>query len=196
MAKGETLAPMFMFQGTWIPEGIIKDAPPGSRVGMQDNGYFEKRHMLSVMQHIVAYTQQHIAQYYHKQRKGHDSCAQRQQLLLIVDGATCHHDAAALRYAVDWNITVACLPPHMTHIMQVSDVSVFGPFKRAFREACEDWRQQHVGKLLSKMHVAGVVMVAWKKATTKKNVVSGFRATGQYPFDPSVVLNKVSHEII
>jgi hypothetical protein len=105
-AAGVTAAPMFMFQGTWLPPNILFGAPPGSRAGMQSNGYFEKANMLAVFRHIVEFTERYPALYYVAQTMSNvDFCSQRVQLLLIVDGAKCHFAADALRYALDWKLT-------------------------------------------------------------------------------------------
>jgi hypothetical protein len=185
-AAGVTLPPIFMFQGTWMHKDIHRGAPTGSRVAMQDAGYFEKQHLKAVFQHIVEYTDQHKEQYYHVV----DGQEQRRQILLILDGAKVHLCPAALKYAVQHRMTVVRLPPHMTHYMQASDVACFSPFKLAYAMACEEWRQQHRAPI-TKYNICAIVATAWARSMTKDNVISGFRRTGQWPWDPNQVLDQV-----
>lgn len=187
-ADGVSLPPIFIFQGSWTPVDILAGAPEGSRVSMQESGYFEKPHLLAVFEHIMTYVGQHPDMY---QIVGSDGQSVQRELLLILDGATQHFDSAALQYAADSKMTVLKLPAHLTHIMQVSDVGVFGPFKKAYGMACEEWRESSKG-LITKYHMAAIVSKAWTKSVTPDNVKSGFRATGQHPYDPNQVLKRVS----
>ena len=110
--------------------------------------------------------------------------------LLIVDGASTHISGEAFEYAKQQGMGIILLPPNLTHLMQVADVSIFGPFKMAYREACENWR--HINKHdMHKFDIARVTGEAWQKAMTAHNALSGFRKTGQWPFDPSAVLDQV-----
>jgi hypothetical protein len=187
-ADGISLSPMFVFQGTWTPQSILDGAPEGSKVAMQESGYFEKKHLRSVFEHIIEFTESRRAQYYVTV----DGVEQRRQIILILDGAKGHLCSDALQYAVDNRMTVFKLPAHMTHLMQVSDVAVFGPFKHAYAQACEEWRQEHEGPI-TKYHVCSIIAKAWIRAMSSENVKSGFHATGQWPLDPQQVLKKVSN---
>lgn len=185
-ADGVTLPPIFMFQGTWMHKDILQGAPPGSRVAMQDAGYFEKQHLKSVFQHLIEYTEQHRSQYYHTV----DGREERRQIILILDGAKVHLCPTALEYALQHRMTVIRLPAHMTHYMQASDVACFAPFKRAYAVACEEWRQQHSAPI-TKYNICAIVAAAWSRSMKQETVISGFRRTGQWPWDPSQVLDQV-----
>jgi hypothetical protein len=179
---------MFVFEGHWTPANILDGAPPGSRVSMQESGYFEKVHLLSVFKHIMAYIDEGPDKYHIVNEAGQ---SERRPVLLILDGATVHFSSEALQYAVDNKMTVLRLPAHVTHIMQVSDVGVFASFKLEYSKACDEWRETHKGNI-TKYHIAAIVGKAWGASVTAENVKSGFRKTGQYPYNPIEVLKQVA----
>ena len=185
-ATGVTLPPIFSFIGKWFNPELLEGAPEGSKTAMQENGYFEQSHMVGFIQHMVEYMDSHPELY----REGGSIDNPRLPSLLILDGAATHVYGDAWQHASDHGIGIIFLPPNLTHIMQVSDVTVFGPFKIAYRQECEIWRHIH-RRDMDKFDIAGVTGKAWAKAMSSANVLSGFRKTGQWPFDPSAVLDQV-----
>ncbi|XP_044716504.1 DDE superfamily endonuclease domain-containing protein [Hirsutella rhossiliensis] len=55
--------------------------------------------------------------------------------LLVVDGFTGHTTLEFAEYCIKFDIIIAILPPHSTHIMQPLDVGVFQPLKAAHQKA-------------------------------------------------------------
>jgi len=87
-------------------------------------------------------------------------------------------------------IDLLTFPSHTTHALQPLNVSYFKPFKVAFRAFRDRWTLSHVGKVLGKADLAAWVSWALKKALTKENITSGFRATGIYPLNITAVNKK------
>lgn len=48
---------------------------------------------------------------------------------------TTHIDVVPIEYAIDHQIHVLCIPSHTSNILQVHEVSVFGPFKQALKHS-------------------------------------------------------------
>ena len=185
-AAGVTLPPVFSFIGKWFNPELLEGAPKGSKTAMQENGYFEQSHMKGFFEHIVEHMDAH-PELYHVDG---DISKPRLHSVIILDGAGTHVSADAWQYALDHHIDVMHLPPNLTHLMQVADVSVFGPFKTAYRKECEEWR--HIRRReMDKFDIALVTGKAWERVMTSSNVPSGFRKTGQWPLDPSAVLDQV-----
>jgi len=88
---------------------------------------------------------------------------------------------------------IVLIPPHLTHIMQVGDVAVFGPLKRYGAESCVRWHlnQEDDSREMTKYDFWSVMAKPWRKATRAENVLSGFRATGTWPLNPELVLSKI-----
>jgi hypothetical protein len=172
-AAGESLPIAFIFKGKSIDHAMAPFLPANALVGCQENGYFIGAHFLRILQHL----DQHGT----KDRP----------LLFIIDGAKAHIDYEALEFAVGRGIQVLCLPSHTTHILQVADVALFGPFKTLWRSGCQRLKRG-IGKAkdvngprgIRRTDIVPLVLEAWSKAMTPENIKSGFRRTGIYPFDP------------
>ena len=104
--------------------------------------------------------------------------------ILILDGHATHHSVAAAELAESRNIALFFLPPHTTHFLQPMDVSLFGPFKAAFARQVDIWMREHPVEKCTLLTIPPLICSAWKKAVTKRNIVSGFVATGICPLSP------------
>jgi hypothetical protein len=52
--------------------------------------------------------------------------------MLIMDGHGSHLKHLFMEYAIDYQILLACLPPHSIYILQPLDVAIFGPVKKVY----------------------------------------------------------------
>jgi hypothetical protein len=170
-AAGESLPIAFIFKGKSIDHAVAPFLPADALMGCQENGYFIGAHFLRILQHL----DQHGT-------KG-------RPLLFIIDGAKAHIDHEALEFAAGRGIQVLCLPSHTTHILQVADVALFGPFKTLWRSGCQRLKRGNAMDVngprgIRRIDIVPLVLEAWSKAMSPENVKSGFRRTGIYPFDP------------
>jgi hypothetical protein len=110
--------------------------------------------------------------------------------LLISDGFGTHESADLQRFCYEENIRLARLPSHTSHKLQPCDVGPFGPLKIYYREEVE--RMYRAGiKMIGKPHFTQLYDRARKRAFTERNIRSGYRKTGLYPYDPNVVLDTI-----
>ena len=185
-AAGVNLAPIFSFIGKLFHPDLLNGAPDGSKTAMQASGYFDHLHLKAFLVHMVEYMDSRPDMY----RVDGDITKPRLRCLFILDGASTHVSGDALQYAMVHLIDVMFLPANLTHIMQVSDVGVFGPFKIAYRKAADEWR--HVNRReMDKYDIAAIEATAWAAAMNEHNVISGFFNVGQWSFSPSMVLDMV-----
>ena len=80
-----------------------------------------------------------------------------------------------------------CLPPHVTHLAQPLDKTVFSPLKRAWHEECQLYMANNPGKVVSCSSFMSLFSSAWLKAMHPSNIISGFRSTGVFPFDRTAI---------
>jgi hypothetical protein len=164
-AAGTCLPPAFVFKGDpkKMDAQIVNQLPEGSRFAQQVHGWFLKSHFIGVLEHLVAHT------------------STARPLLLVVDGAKTHVSAAAIDYAIANNIHIACLPAHSSHLLQVADLGLFGPFKHYLKQGCEQHPRDD--KNITRYDMIQIIMEAWYKSMTKDNIISAFKKSGIYPFD-------------
>ena len=110
-------------------------------------------------------------------------------VLLLMDGHKSHYNPETIRLAATAEIILFTLPPNTTHLSQPLDRSCFGPLKTAWRQACHRFMSCNPGMVVTKHSFSPLFHEAWSNAMTRDNIMSAFRVTGIYPFDPSAVLH-------
>jgi hypothetical protein len=151
----------------------VKD--PGARIALSDNGWTNDDLGFEWLQHFDAWS-----------RKGSLGAYR----LLLLDGHRSHLTLKFLRYAVDHNIILLCLPAHSTHRLQPLDVGIFGPMGKAY-DALVKRFNRYDGRGVTQREYVDWIQQARDKACTEKNILSSFAAVGLFPFNPDRVLEKL-----
>ena len=113
--------------------------------------------------------------------------------LLMVDGHASHISTEFIKFCNEKKIIPLCLPPHTTHLLQPLDVSVFGPLSREYKKQLEAVTRFNVCSI-DKVDFLKIIQKARKEAINKKNVLTAWRVTGLVPYNPSLVLQKLSNK--
>ena len=108
-------------------------------------------------------------------------------VLLVQDGHSSHVCIELIEMARANDVCLLCLPAHTSHILQPLDVGVFKSFKSNFNKACGNYMKQNPGRVITTDILASMVGQAYPTAFTPVNILSGFKKTGIYPFNPSSV---------
>lgn len=90
---------------------------------------------------------------------------------------------------IEHNIHVLNLPAHTTHLLQVADIAVFGPFKKHITSSLTVWRSEH-GETIFAYQMAAATCKAWEKSTSRANCIAGFEKAGIVPFDRNKITEK------
>ena len=146
---------------------MISHGPDGSVGLVSDSGWMTSEKFLDVLQHFAKYS-----------RSGPDH-----PVILILDNHESHLSLPALEFAKTNSIHILTLVPHTSNKTQPLDKTVFGPMKMFFNHEANFWMMKNPGKILSIYQIADLVKPAWIKAATPANILSGFAATGIWPFD-------------
>ncbi|CAC5360596.1 unnamed protein product [Mytilus coruscus] len=75
------------------------------------------------------------------------NCGPKRPQLLIVDQHRSHEALDLLEEGMRENIRILALPPHTTHFLCPLDRTVFGPFKKHYNSACDDFTMQSPSNL-------------------------------------------------
>ena len=122
-------------------------------------------------------------------KKAHNG---RDWRLLIVDGHGSHVNIPLIEFCHERRIIMAILPPHSTHRLQLLDVSLFSPLSTAYSQEVDFYITATQGLTgISKRDFWRFFWPSFKKAFTKENIESGWKKTGLYPFNPSIVLDRL-----
>ena len=115
--------------------------------------------------------------------------ARRDRRLLILDGHGSHCTIKFLDWCRSNRILVAIFPPHATHRLQPLDVSLFRPLATYYSQQLDHHTRLSQGiASLTKRDFLNNFNVAYDKAFTEANIMSGWRKTGIEPFNPEQVL--------
>ena len=64
-------------------------------------------------------------------------------LLIILDGHTTQLSFQVMEQAIDEDVTILKLPPHVTGVLQPLDVCCFGPLKRLWEKTLNAWVNEY-----------------------------------------------------
>ena len=106
-------------------------------------------------------------------------------LLLILDGHRSHYQLELIAYAEENGVVMFCLPPHTTCETHPLDTSVFKPLKENWQEVCNHYVQENTRRVITKYSFSA--HEAWSKTMVPTVIMSGFRRSGIYPFNPAAV---------
>lgn len=113
--------------------------------------------------------------------------------VIIGDNLSSHINTEVIELCEKYNIKFVLLPPNSTQLTQPLDVAFFGPLK-TWRKILTAYKIENPRQTsLNKSHFPPLLkkVIDEVNMSKKENVVSGFKATGIYPFNPQKVLSKV-----
>jgi DDE superfamily endonuclease/Tc5 transposase DNA-binding domain/helix-turn-helix, Psq domain len=104
--------------------------------------------------------------------------------LLVMDGHGSHIDTDFLWECKLHNIHPVFLPAHSSHILQPLDLSCFSILKRNYRKQIADLSHLDDAAPVKKRRFIECYNKARKVAFTDRNIRSGWKAAGVYPWNP------------
>jgi hypothetical protein len=121
----------------------------------------------------------------------------RGRRLLIVDGHSSHVNMEFILLCDRLRILLLILPPHSTHRLQPLDVSLFAPLARYYTNGLNNLMFESLGIIsISKRSFWSIFWPAWQQAFSESNILSGFKKTGIWPFDPSIILSQITKPLL
>lgn len=167
-AAGYVPPPMIIFKGKRSNQTFGDDLPPMSKFVMSEKGSMTNDLFIKWLDHFNEF-----------KPSG--------RVLLIFDGAACHLSPQIVDAADKYEITLYCLPSNTTHELQPLDKSVFRSFEHYWDEEVLKFWRTFPGRNITKERFGKLFTPCWNRSLTIENVMSGFRVTGIYPFDKTVI---------
>ncbi|XP_031639947.1 uncharacterized protein LOC116351929, partial [Contarinia nasturtii] len=160
-ASGTYCPPFWIFPRKNMRSIFLERAPEGSEGMANGSGWIHRAEFFEFMKHFIKYS--------------HASLDNRQ--LLILDNNCSHLSVEAIDLANKHGVAMLSIPPHCSHKLQPLDVSVFGPFKAYYSNACGSWCKNNIGRVMEIHHIPEIVGQCIDLAFTPANIKSDFRAT-------------------
>ena len=175
-AAGDAVPPMVIFGGRKrLKTELLHGTPIGTTGGVSDNGWVTTELFYKWFEHFVDHVRPSV----------------EKRVLLIMDNHSSHISISLLCEARRCGVDIITLPPHSSHVLQPLDISVYGPFKKAWTRQVQFFHDTHPGQRVTDGDIGELFGRAYD-STVKKNpasVVHGFRAAGISPYNPDEVLS-------
>lgn len=168
-AAGSAIPPFFVFPRVHYKTMMTNGGPPGCVGTATPSGWMNTATFLQWMNHFI----QHV------------KCSPVEPVLLLLDNHESHVSYDCLDLAKRSGITVLSFPPHCSHKLQPLDRSVYGPLKRYYNAACDDWLASNP-RPMTIYDIAQVTNRAYTMAFSPANIIAGFRVSGIEPLNPDI----------
>jgi hypothetical protein len=165
-AAGNVIPNFYIFKGKRFRRNFIEKCEVGATMAMQPRAWMTGILFSKWLSHFIEAV---------KHRGGISATCRH---LLILDGHNSHVTLDAVRQAKEVGLDMITLPSHTSHALQPLDVSIFKPFKTAFRMYRDVWSMSHKGQPATKEILAQWVSLSLRKAMTERNIKKRFEACG------------------
>ena len=180
-ASGERLPPYILFKGKNLYKAWTEGGPAGALYGVSESGWMEKANFLEWFKKMFLPAIQHLST--------------QPGVALFVDGHHSHMSLELIELAREKGVHLVCFPPHMTHILQPLDVSVYHPLKQSWAGVLKQYKLESMAENVNKPVFSSLIRKLWECSFKPSHLIAGFRATGLYPVDKAVVQGKLSASI-
>lgn len=169
-AAGTHCPPVFIFPRKNFLASMSIHGPPGCLGLAHPSGWINGETFLRALKHF----------------KTHVDFSINNPIVLILDNHSSHLDFSVIKFAKENGIHLLTFPPHCSHRLQPLDITVFGPFKSALKQAFNDWMLQHPGKRITIHDVAELSRLPYLASFTPANIIAGFKNSGISPFNRDI----------
>lgn len=169
-AIGNSVPPMFVFPRVFFKDHFVNNGPPGCIGTAYPSGWITSESFLKFIKHF----------------HGHVRSTKENPCLLVLDNHESHLSIEVLNFCKENGIVMVSFPPHTSHRLQPLDRSVYGPFKKFYFAAVDDWMINNPGKTVTIYDIPGIVKLALPRAINPSNITAGFQATGIAPYNRNI----------
>lgn len=103
--------------------------------------------------------------------------------MLTLDNHESHVRTEGINIAKEHGVIMLTFPQHCSHKLQPLDLSVYGPFKKYYNSALNNWMLNHPSQIVTYYHVPSIVNEDFSLFLTPKNILAGFSTSGIFPFN-------------
>lgn len=171
-ASGHWVPPVIIFKGVRMSDDLHKDKLPGTLVQLSAKGWMNSDIFLEWFNHFIA------------------SIPTARPVLLLMDSHASHVSEGVIALAKANSVFILTFPSHTTHLLQPLDVGVYRPFKQAWGKSLSIHMSQNPGQKPNRSDFHTLMKPAFYAAFSPETIISSFRKTGIFPFNPSSVADE------
>ena len=163
---------MVIFQGSKVDNEARDAAPSSWMICHSKSGYIHAKLFAEMGKKLVKFI---------KEKK----LEKNGKHLLLLDSHSSHSfNLHFICYMQGHGVEVLCFPPHCTHLMQPLNDVPFAALKKSYQQEIIDYNFRHTGRKISKMNFFKILVPAFTRFMTAKNIQLGYEHTGMYPVNP------------
>ncbi len=167
---------MIIHKGKNVQPSWFTDSPAECMVEATESGYINKETFTKYIDNFVDWLIET------------GKLDNNQTHLVLMDGHTAHtNNWSAIQSLIAANIQVILIPAHTSHFLQPLDKNPFSSFKFWWNICMEEFNRRNAGKALNNENFFSVFNLAWNKGMTPHNIRVGFKRTGIFPLDRSMI---------
>lgn len=174
-ADGTRAPPMIMYPFKKdLPKRIVNNTPTGWGIGVSDSGWMTTETFYEYITNIF---------YLWLVKENIEF-----PVVVFMDNHSSHLNLPLVTFCREKQIELIMLAPNSTHIMQPLDIAFFHPFKVAWKKCVPKWKSQQSIMRIKKEDFPHVLKFTLDSMRDERNIIiSGFRASGLYPFNPKMI---------
>ena len=148
---------------------MIKEGPPGCVGFANPSSWMNSDIFIEWIKHFVKYS----------------NCSRESPVLLFLDIHESHISSRALDLAIQHGIKMVSFPPHCSQKLQPLDRTVFGPLKRFYNSAYDNWVITKP-RPMTIYDIVSIVQEPYTKAFSPSNIQKGCQVAGIELFNPEI----------
>ncbi|XP_004207692.2 uncharacterized protein LOC101241821 [Hydra vulgaris] len=164
-----SIPPLFVFPRVKLHDYMIEEGPPGCVGFANPSGWMNSDIFIKWIKHFVRYS----------------NCSHESPVFLLLDSHKSHISVRALDLATQHGIRMLSFHPQCTYKLQPLDRTVFGPLKRFYYAACDNWMVTNP-RPMTIYDIVSIVQEPYTKAFSPSNIQRGFQVAGIEPFNPEI----------
>ncbi|CAK1578971.1 unnamed protein product [Parnassius mnemosyne] len=169
-ATGIFVPPALIFPRKRQKPELMDGAPEDSLQLVSDSGYMNSDLFIIWLNHFIKMVKP----------------SKDEPALLILDNHSSHLSLQAIELARDHRVVLLSLAPHTSHRMQSLDTGFFGPLKKAYAVACDNWQVSNPGRAITQYQVARLFGTAYLKVGSIDRAKKSFESCGIWPFNDQI----------
>jgi len=167
---GCAIPPMFVFPRVKFHQHFLRGGPAGCVGTANKSGWMQGPEFLTFMEHFVNHVRPSL----------------EKKVLVLLDNHESHLYLPVIDFCKNNGIVLLSFPPHCSHKLQPLDRSVYGPFKKFVNREMDQWMTMHPGSRMTIYDIPQIVAGALPDAVSPRNIMSGFKVSGIWPFDRNI----------